>query len=198
MHIGFQKWSRRAGLFLGASLVSTACLAADQGPKWTYLEANYTYVDFDDFDADGDLFGVSGSLAVTDLFHLFASYDTGEISPDGPFNIDLDVDQFVLGGGINYPLSDTVDLVGQVGWVHAEVEDLDDDGVGLFGGVRAMVTPQLELNGGVGYVDVGDSDDTSLSLGLVYSFTDMFAVSADVSFGDEVTSYGVGLRFYFQ
>jgi hypothetical protein len=198
MNIDFQSWCKRAGLFLGASLVSTACLAADQGPKWTYVEANYTRIDFDDFDADGDLFGVAGSLALTDLFHIFASYDDGEIESDGPSSADADYNELTVGLGINYPVNDTVDLVGQVGWMRAEVENFDEDGAMLFGGVRAMVTPQLELNGGVAYVDIDDFDDTALRIGLVYSFTDMFAVRAGASFGDEVTRFGIGARLYFQ
>jgi hypothetical protein len=184
-------------MLLGATLVSGACLAADGGPQWTYGELNYTRIDFDDLDADGDLLGVGGSIAVTDLFHLFASYDDGEIEADGPVDADADYSQMRLGGGINYPVSETVDLVGQVSWVNLEIEDFDEDGLGLFGGVRAMLTPKFELNGGVSYVDIDDSDDTALEVGGVYSFTDMFAVSARASFGDEVTFYGVGARLYF-
>ena len=56
-----------------------------------------------------------------------------------------------------------------------------------------MLTPQFELNGGGTYVDVTD-DDTALYVGGVYNFTDMFALSGDVSVGDNATAYGVGMR----
>lgn len=195
MNEALQLWCRRAGVLLGAGVLSAACLA-DQGPKWTYVEGGYSRIDFDDIDADGDLVGLGGSLAVTDLFHVFASYGHGNVDVDGPG--DVDVDQIAAGAGINYPISDTVDLVGQAAWVRAEVGPFEENGVGLFGGVRAMLSPQFELNGGLSYVDIDDSDETSLDLGMVYSFTDMFAVSAGASIGDESTSYGIGLRLYFQ
>ncbi len=72
----------------------------------------------------------------------------------------------------------------------------DDDGYAIRAGIRAMLTPQFELNGGGSYVDVSD-DDTALYVGAVYSFTDMFAVTGNVSVGDNATAYGVGLRLYF-
>jgi hypothetical protein len=135
---------------------------------------------------------------VTAFFHVFASYDDGQIDPDGVFSLELDANAGVVGAGVNYPLSETVDLVGQAAWVRLEVENFDEDGLGLFGGVRAMVTPRLELNGGVSYVDIDDSDDPSLDVGLVYSFTDRFAVRAGASFSDAATSLGIGVRLYFQ
>ncbi|MBX3705761.1 MAG: hypothetical protein KF911_03925 [Pseudomonadales bacterium] len=142
MNEALQLWCRRAGVLLGAGVLSAARLA-DQGPKWTYVEGGYSRIDFDDLDADGD-------------------------------------------------------LVGQAAWVRVEVGPFEENGVGLFGGVRAMLSPQFELNGGMGYVDIDDSDETSLDLGMVYNVTDMFAVSAGASIGDESTSYGIGLRLYFR
>lgn len=187
------------GALVGAGMISGAAIA-DNGPNYNYGEIGYTRIDIDDFDADGDLFGVSGSVALTDLFHLFGSYDDGEV--DGDFSREIDATQMEVGAGVNYALSDTVDLVGRISWVSVELDaggfgDVDDDGLGLAGGVRAMITPQFELNGGISYVDIEDSDDTTLAIGGVYSFTDLLAVTAGAGFGDDANSYSIGLRLYF-
>jgi len=183
---------------LAGVLMAHAAIAAD-GPQYTYVEGGYGWIDYDDVNADGDAFNIGGSLAVTDMFHLFAGYQDGEIEVS---NFDIDVSTMQLGGGMNIELSPTVDLVATAAWVRAELDASgfgsdNEDGYALGVGVRAMVTPQFELNGGVSYVDVSD-DDTALNVGAVYSFNETFALTAGASFGDNVTSYGIGGRIYFQ
>jgi opacity protein-like surface antigen len=190
----------RTAIVAITSLLGSVCFA-DEGPKYTYGEVGYAHVELDDFnEADGDEIGVSGSLALTDMLHIFGSYAQGEV--DGSNFPNIDTTSANAGLGLNYAVSPTIDLVGRVSYVYTKVElnnfDEDDSGIGLSGGVRAMVTPQLELNGGVSYVDFGnDNNDTALDLGAVYSFTEMFAVTANASFSDDVTAVGVGLRLYF-
>jgi opacity protein-like surface antigen len=186
-----------AGILAGV-LMANAAFAAD-GPQYTFVEGGYNWIDFDDANADGDAFNVGGSVAVTDMVHLFANYQDGNIDGGG---FDFDLSTINLGAGLNIALSPTVDLVTQAAWVRVDVDvngfgSDNEDGYSLGVGVRAMVMPQLELNGGVSYVDVND-DDTALNLGAVYSFNDMFAVTGGASFGDNITSYGVGARLYIQ
>lgn len=198
MNNGLMRMTRLC-LLAGAASMAGAAIA-DSGPKYTFAELAYTRVDYDDFDIDGDLFGIAGSIAVTDMFHLFAAYDDGEL--DGDRGSDVDASTLEFGAGINYALSDTMDLVGQLAWVSAELDagrfgDIDEDGYRVSGGLRAMVTPQFELNGGLTYVDIEDADDTAIEFGGVYSFTDLFAVTGGASIGDEVTSFRIGARLYF-
>ena len=172
---------------------------ADEGPKYTYAEVGVAHVEFDDFNnADGDQYGIGGSLTLTDMLHIFGSYAEGDVDSGGFSSIDTTTAQ--AGLGLNYPVSGTIDLVGRVAYVYAKAElnnfDVDDSGVGLSFGARAMDTPQIELDGGVSYVDFGDSNDTALELGAVYSFTEMFAVTANASFADNSSSIGAGLRLY--
>ncbi len=188
---------KAAGILAGV-LMANAAMAAD-GPQYTYVEAGYSWIDYDDVNADGDALNIGGSLAVTDMFHLFAGYQDGEIEIG---NFDVDVSTMQLGGGMNIELSPTVDLVATAAWARADLDanafgSDNEDGYALGVGVRAMVMPQLELNGGVSYVDISD-DDTALTVGAVYSFNEMFALTAGASFGDNVTSYGIGGRIYFQ
>ena len=73
----------------------------------------------------------------------------------------------------------------------------DEDGFGATIGMRGMVSDQVELFGTLSYVDLGDDDGTAIGGGALYSFTDTFALGANVEFDDDVTIYGVSARLYF-
>lgn len=196
MELKHSLWIRTAGALAGVLL--TGSVLAAEGPRYTYGEIGYERLDIDNYSGDGDFGNIGGSFAVHDSIYLFASYSDGSI--DGSPG-DIDVSTFEAGVGYHYPFNDTVDLVLNAAYAWAKVDfdnfgNEDDDGYALSAGLRAMVTPQLELNGGGSYVDISD-DDTAIYLGAVYSFTDMFAVTTGASFGDNATSYGIGLRLYF-
>jgi opacity protein-like surface antigen len=191
---------------LASALLMTSALAAE-GPRYSYVQAGYVDLEIDNDsgfggDLDGDGFAIGGSLAVTDMFHLFTDYTDIDLDADN-IGVGADYSEFAIGGGINYAMSDTVDLVGRLAYLDAEVEvdtfgSADESGYGLYAGARAMVSPAWEVNGGIGYSDLGDGiDGTTFSLGTLYSLTDIFAVGAGVSFGDDTTSLQVGARLYF-
>ena len=195
---------KRAGVLastvLGGVLLANAAAAAEHGPNYTFMEAGYQHVEIDDFEADGDALALQGSFALNDMFNLVGNYQDGSIDSD--FGVEVDVTTLELGGGMHLPLSPTVDFVSQLTWVTTELDagafgDVDDDGYGVGAGVRAMVTPQLELAGGINYMDVADEDDTSFGGKVVYHFTDMFAMTGAAQFGDNATTYGLGLRANF-
>lgn len=201
MRLKTSVWARVAG-FAAATLL-TAPVLADDGPRYTYGEIGYSRVDFDDLNEDGDFFDADLSLAVHDMIHLFAGYSTGSVDVA---NFDVDVTNVAAGVGLNVPLSNTIDFVFDVAYLWIEFDagnggnnSIDEDGYGLSAGVRAMLTPRFEMNGGVSYASYSDSDsddDTALNVGMVYNFTDMFALTAGAAIGDNVTSYGAGLRLY--
>ena len=60
-----------------------------------------------------------------------------------------------------------------------------------------MVTNQVELAGALRYVDFGDEDATSIRGDALYNVTDTVALGANLEIGEDVTAYGVGVRFYF-
>ena len=75
---------------------------------------------------------------------------------------------------------------------------VDDDGFLLGFGLRGRVAQQFELEGAVNYTDYSDSgDDTSLGAAARWFFTDQFSAFAEGEFGDDVTSYGIGMRWNF-
>lgn len=192
--------------FLASALLMTSAFAAE-GPRYTYVQAGYVDLEIDGDggfggDLDGDGFSIGGSLAVTDMFHLFTEYADIDLDLDNS-SIGADYSVFAIGGGINYAMSDTVDLVGRLSYLDAEVEvdtfgSADESGYGIFAGARAMMSPAWEVNGGLEYSDLGDGiDGTTFSLGTLYSFTEIFAVGAGIAFGDDTTSFTLGARLYF-
>lgn len=181
---------------LAASLPFAA--AADE-PRYTYLEAGYQYLDFDlggGVDVDGDGFGIGGSLSVSDHIHLLGSYSKVDL------DFGIDASEYSIGVGGRLPVGPGVHLIGSVGWGWAKLDtpvgNFKDDGIFLSGGVRWMATDRVELTGELTYVDLDDSgDDTTLGIGLLFHLTPDLALGVGTRFGEDVTGYQAGLRYYF-
>jgi hypothetical protein len=172
---------------------------ADEGPGYTYFDVGYIRTDIDDLDENLDTLGLAGSVAVTENFYLFTDYEDGSAEIG---DVDIDANTLDAGLGVNFALTDTVDLFGEASYVRAELEagefgDIDENGYGLSAGLRAMVLPQLELNAGLSYIDIDGLDDTSVDVGAVWRLTDVIALVLGASFADDANSYGAGVRFYF-
>ena len=181
--------------FLGLS--SGAFAANDL--SYTYIEGSYLDIDVDDADADGDGFGIAGSVALTELFLVFGSFASAEL--DGPMGFDVDFDTWEFGAGVNYPLGNNLDAVGRLSYLNVEVDvpglgNADDDGFGLYGGLRGRLAAPVELEGGIAYADLDEAgDDTSLVLAGRYYFTDQWAAGLSADIGDDVTVWGLNVRW---
>jgi len=168
--------------------------------NYNSVTASYGLIDFDDIDADGDTIGISGSAAVSESFHVFASYGVGDV--DDGF-ISADIDQWNAGIGYNNSLSESVDLVVGLSYEYVDISvpgfgSADDNGYGLSVGLRMAASEKLEVDAGVAYVDLGDSgDSTAFGAGVLYNFTESFSLGLSASIDDDVTAYNVGGRFYF-
>ena len=188
---------------LMASVASMSALA--DGPDYTYAEAGYFNVEFDDVDVldlDGDGYFIGGSAALAEMVHVFGGYADGEIDAENT-SLSADYTSTSLGLGVNYRVATDIDIVGQASYVSAEVDvggglDVDESGYGLGIGVRGMASPQLEFNGGLSYTDLGGDFDaeTALHVGGVYSFTDAFAVNGGLTVSDDATEFRIGARWY--
>jgi hypothetical protein len=182
-------------LFLALFVFSATAVAEDL--NYNFIQGSYGQIEVDDVDVDGDGFGIEGSVALTDRFHLFGGYTTADLD----FGIDLN--QLEAGIGFNSPISETVDLIASLAYVSAEVEaagfgSVDDSGYGLGVGLRAMLTPVLEVNGDIQYVDFGDgADDTGFGAGFLYSFTERFAAGLSGDWSDDFSSYQLNARMLF-
>ncbi len=194
-----------AASFLLATSAIPQAAAAAAGPRYTYVDIAYVNTEIDDDgllgeDPDGDGIGIGGSVAVADMVHLFASYGMAELEV---FDVDVDYDVLTFGAGVNYPLSNTVDFVGRISYVDAEVDvdgfgSADESGYGLSTGVRAMLTEQVELSGFLNYVDLGSgADETTVSIEALYSFNETFAAGLGTEFGSDSREISAGVRLYF-
>lgn len=181
------------GAIASLALAPAAVLAAS--PDYTYIEGAYVNIDIDGID-DGDGFGIGGSAEVGENIFIFANYATVG------FSFGVDFDTITAGIGYKSAISDTTDVNVSIAYVNAQLDagifgSIDDDGYGLDVSLRSMVSSEFELKGGISYVDFGNGgDDTAFHVGGVYSFNDSFAVTGDISVGNDITTFLIGGRYY--
>lgn len=185
----------RSSLVLLVLAFATSASAKDF--DYDYFQLTYGNVEFDDVNVDGDGFGLAGSYAINEDFHVFAGYEAA--------GLDFGIDATTLGAGLGWhtTLSPVVDLVASFSYQYVELDapgvgSVDDSGLGLGVGLRFAATDLLELNAGISYVDLSDSGgDTGFGVGGLYSFTDAFALGLSANWSDDVSSFTLAGRFYF-
>ena len=182
---------------LGITLLVFAAPALAGDLSYNYFQLDYRRIDVDDISVDGDGFGLGGAFEVGENWFIVAGYATADLD----FGVDLD--QLEAGVGYHADMSENADVFATLSYVSVEasapgVGSLDDNGFGIRVGVRGMVNEQVELTGSIGYVDLDDfGDGTSLGASAFYSFTDAFALGLVIETDDDITSYGLAGRFYF-
>ncbi len=176
-----------------------AAPAMAEGLSYSYLQGGYQRVELDDsfFDIEGDGFGIGGSFDFGNSVYAFAGYSVAD------FDFGIDLDELDVGIGYHVGVAENTDFVASIAYVRVEAEasgfgSVDDSGFGAAIGLRSMVTQRLELSGSLNYVDLDDSGDvTSICGAAWYDVSDVVAIGANLGFGDDTTSYGLGARFYF-
>ena len=186
-------------LSIGALMLSSATAMAE-GPSYSFIQANYQEVDIDiggGFDADGNGYGVAGSVAINDSWFIFAGYAASELESI------VDLDEMKLGAGWNSAISEKTDWFVTLAYIDLELSaaglgSVSDSGFGASVGVRSMMNPNFELHGSLGYSDLGDGGDgTAVTAGLWYTVAGNLALGLGAEVGSDVTTYGVGIRLYF-
>lgn len=184
-----------AKFVVGSTLLALAPLAAlAEDMSYSYVDLGYVSTDIDGApSADG--FGLRGSVGFAENFFVFGEYSNQTL--DG-----ADIDQFAVGFGGHYGLTDAMDLVGRIGYVDAEVSaggfSVSVDGYLVSAGLRGRVGDAFELEGRADYTDLGNNgDDTALVIAGRYFFTDQFALGAEFSTSDDADAYLVGVRWSF-
>ena len=184
-------------------LLSQSAMAA-KGFNYNYVEGGYRNVDGDSFEADG--LEVGFSFGATDYVHIIGRYShlsVDKIKFARSPGLDLDLDEFKIGFGGNYPIMDKVDLVLDASYVDEELTGkakkkdfanktrINDKSEGyevtFFGRIQAL--KQLEMTPHVVYRDVGSNSDTGFGLGLIYKFYKKISVRVrGTYFSDDSTS----------
>jgi opacity protein-like surface antigen len=162
---------------------------------YSYVEGTYVKSEIDGpVDIKGDGFGVRGSFAVADGFHVFGSYLTQDM------DFGLDITTYDLGAGIHWGLQRDLHFIGELAWVNVKAEtsfaSAKDDGYSVGAGLRFRPMGNLELKGMITYVDVADSD-TLYSVGARYHFTNTVSIGGGFELGDDLTMWNLGVRAQF-
>jgi hypothetical protein len=199
------------GIAAAASLAMFSQVTAAGGFNYTYADAGYRNVDSDNYSGDGLQVGLS--YGATDYMHIVGTYSRLWVDDiDGASDVDVDIDEFTIGFGGHYSITDKIDLAGELVYVDDEYTgDARPDGLGFKTNIneseegyqatvygRIQVLKKLEMTPHVVYRDV-DESETGFGLGLVYDLSKKFAIRARAtSFtGDnDTTNLFLGLRLY--
>jgi len=194
--------------FLGfVTLALLSGFAQAEDFDYTYAEVGFVSAEFEELgvDVDGDGFGISGSFAITDRYHLFAEYSSLSFDGLALLGTDFDINQLAVGGGMHHSLSPTIDFVGTLAFVDAEFDvtipglgsvGISESGFGIGAGLRGALGSSFEWEAGIDYVDAGGSG-TSLGVDGRYYFTDTFAIGGGIDLDDDVTVFAIGVRAEF-
>ncbi|MGD8629430.1 MAG: outer membrane beta-barrel protein [Gammaproteobacteria bacterium] len=196
------------GIAAATSLAAFSQLTAAAGFDYTFAEAGYRNVDSDSGSGDG--FRVALSYGATDYIHVIGEYTRLWIDDiDNASSVDIDLDEFQLGLGGHYPITDKIDLVGTLSYVDDEYTgNARPDGLGyktnineseegyeakIYGRIQAL--KQLEMTPHVIHRDVSNSE-TGFGIGMVYDLTKKFAIRFEgTHYSDESTNdLFLGLR----
>lgn len=172
----------------------------------------------EDFDNGGG-YGVSLSVPLGETFFVYADYSDTEsdftfvdnTSTVVPGNTDLL--RLNLGLGFIMPMSDTTDLVMSGGYADIDygsfrvgatsdnsLDDLDDDpsdGYTVDVKLRSQLSQSIEGSIGARYTDIQDADGFSLLASVMYEFSPNWGLNLSLDAGDELISYGAGIRYSF-
>ena len=163
--------------------------------SYDYIQGTYSSVTDSRFpnDIDGDRFGVSGSLGVTQNLALTAGFNATS------FDNDIDTSQFVLGVTLHAPIAVGTEVVGNLSALKAEIEgtkfDDNDTGAIVGIGIRHLVTNSVELDGGISYTDVLDDNFTTFGFGARFYANDEISFGIGYAAEDDADSILLNARF---
>ena len=178
-------------VMLGSLLLAAAPLAAQaEGLNYSYVEADYVDVDVDN-GPSGDGFGVRGSVGFAGNWFAFADYVDASVDV-------IDIENIAVGIGGHFPINDTLDVVGRVGYTETDLSSgtfsASDDGYLLSAGLRGQMS-QFEAEGHVVYTDLSDGgDETAFEVAGRWNFTDMFSAGIAYRMGDDANVLFAGVR----
>jgi Ax21 family sulfation-dependent quorum factor len=192
------EWTMKKTM-LALALFSPLAISA-QELSYNYLELGYSRFDSRPR-ADG--YGLNGSVALGDRFHLFGGFsdlDADRITRDDTLeSLKPDVDLWHLGFGYNHGLSASTDLIARAAYQRARTTGFgSDDGGFAEVGVRSLMAPSFEGYAFAGYEDMaGVSGDAYARLGAQYRFTERWGLNADLKFGNGDRLWFIGPRLTF-
>jgi len=200
---------------LFASVVSV-CLALvlqgevfAKGFSYTYVEAGYQGLRADSIDADGVNFDLS--FGATDHIMVLLGYShLIQDSALGLSSVDVDIDEFRMGGGGHFSFGKRFDLVGSVVYVTKKSSGEarfpgdtsksrvsgSDDGYEVEISGRIQALKKLEVTPRVIYRDVGSFSEVGGGLDVIYKFYKKWSVLGNATYfsEDSTKNFFLGVR----
>jgi len=179
---------------LMAVILAASSNAISREISYDYIQGTYSSVTDSSFsnDIDGDRFGVSGSLGVTQNLALTAGFNATS------FDHDIDTSQFVLGVTLHAPIAVGTEVVGNLSVLKAEIEgtNFDDNDTGAIVGIgiRHLVTNSVELDAGISYTDVFDDNFTTFGFGARFYANDKISFGIGYAAEDDVDAILLNAR----
>jgi len=179
---------------LMAVILAASSNAISREISYDYIQGTYSSVTDSSFpnDIDGDRFGVSGSLGVTQNLALTAGFNATS------FDNDIDTSQFALGITLHAPIAVGTEVVGNLSALKAKIEgsNFDDNDTGFIVGIglRHLVTNSVELDAGISYTDVYDDNFTTFGFGARFYANDKISFGIGYATEDDVDALLLNIR----
>ena len=208
------KFSKTLGTLTAFAALAAASSAYADAPRYDFLGLSYQTINDPSGSAysSDHAYGLDGSYAFTDNIIGSASYghEKADINAFG-ISGTASSNSYAAGVGYRFALSDSIDLVPSLSYVHVSpsydapglVFSSSGSNSGYDAGVllRAMVTPVVELDASVDHSTPGASSNTVGVAGL-YNFTRSFAVglgyASEKANGQTTDGWTLALRYYFK
>ena len=172
-----------------AAMADPFSVQARSGPSYDYVGGGHVPKRASSVDG----FGIDGSIAVHENFHVKADFVRAKDSP-------VTLRRTRVAGGYHMPLNSRTDFVTRLGWSFAKgsVSGLGSNTrSGVLGqvGVRGMMSQALELSTFLTYNDIRSK--ASVDISAVYHFMPRFGATAGYSYSSGLEIANVGVRFHF-
>jgi len=171
--------------------------------SYSYVQGTYfSYTDSSlGFDINGNAIGASGSFALAKNFAVTAAY--ANVSYDRTFGVKLTGNGFSAGITAHTSIAPNVDLYGNFSAIHDEVTadngitsaSTSDTGNVVSVGMRALVNNNIELGLSGSHSDIFGSTTNTYEVDASYYVNEKVSIGVGYISSDNLTGYGVGVRF---
>ncbi len=188
----------KAGLLFAFLVLAQGAWAAGGGTiSYTYIEADIINIDVDDL-TDETGFGLQASISLGDHIYMLANYSNADFDLSDLTSTSFDLQQLDLGLGYHHTIGERLDALVEVSVVDSELGNFNENGFNVSVGLRVAATEHIELGGKVGYQNIDEALDGAVGhFNLLYKINDLFGINVLADVGDDVTTYGIGVRASF-
>ncbi|MGB1580348.1 MAG: hypothetical protein ACPHER_02435 [Nevskiales bacterium] len=152
-------------------------------------------------ETDGDGFGLSALLSVSEVFYLVGNYQDTDYDDGG-----LAIEEISLGvGAHNNTYTGAIDVFGNITFENIDVDGAgDDNGFGFEIGARTVLSGALDGFISYDYDDVGDLEGNFFRAGVSWAFNPQWSVAGQYSTGEyegdgfdlDRDELSIGLRYH--